>query len=149
MHQPPSFSKKSFSCPNAQTPEPNKSYLLTLSQDETKISMSYKGCCFFRNIINLEKISFCEIGHSNNFYSSKKFENFFKMLEKNIIIQIMSRIQDYKNKLKMDELDEKEKKLSEFKLQKERLALQRAQASTEVQKQKEEVMQKFEKLSGF
>ena len=54
-----------------------KSYLLTLSQDETKISMSYRGCCFFRNIINLEKISFCEIGHSNNFYSSKKFENFF------------------------------------------------------------------------
>ena len=70
-----------------------------------------------------------------------------KILERNIIIQRMLRIQDYKNRLKMEELEEKEKKLSEFKLQKERLALQRAQASTEVQKQKEEVLLKFEKLS--
>ena len=70
-----------------------------------------------------------------------------RMLERNIIIQRMLRIQDYKNRLKMEELEEKEKKLSEFKLQKERLALQRAQASTEVQKQKEEVLQKFDKLS--
>ena len=54
-----------------------KSYLLTLSQDEKKIYMSYKGCCLFRNKINIEEISSCEIGHSNNFYSSKKFENFF------------------------------------------------------------------------
>jgi hypothetical protein len=74
-------------------------------------------------------------------------ENNVKMLEKNIIIQRMLRIQDYKNRLKMEELEEKEKKISEFKLQKELLALQRAQASTEVQKQKEEVVQKFEKLS--
>ena len=70
-----------------------------------------------------------------------------KMLERNITIQRMLRIQDYKNRLKMEELEEKEKKLSEFKMQKELLALQRAQASTEVQKQKEEVVQKFEKLS--
>ena len=54
-----------------------KSYLLTLSQDEKKIYMSYRGCCLFRNKINIEEISSCEIGHSNNFYSSKKFENFF------------------------------------------------------------------------
>ena len=59
----------------------------------------------------------------------------------------MLRIQDYKNRLKMDELEVKEKKLSEFKLQKEKLAIQRAQASTEVQKQKEEILQKFERLS--
>ena len=70
-----------------------------------------------------------------------------RMLERNIMIQRMIRIQDYKNRLKMEELEEKEKKLSEFKLQKERLAFQRAQASTEVQKQKEEVLQKFDKLS--
>ena len=70
-----------------------------------------------------------------------------RMLERNIIIQRMMRIQDYKNRLKMEELEEKEKKLSEFRQQKERLALQRAQASTEVQKQKEEVVEKFERLS--
>ena len=70
-----------------------------------------------------------------------------RMLERNIIIQRMLRIQDYKNRLKMDELEVKEKKLSEFKLQKEKLAIQRAQASTEVQKQKEEILQKFERLS--
>ena len=70
-----------------------------------------------------------------------------KMLERNITIQRMLRIQDYKNRLKMEELEEKEKKLSEFKSQKERLALQRAQASTEVQKQKEEVLQQIDKLS--
>ena len=74
-------------------------------------------------------------------------ENNVKMLEKNIIIQRMLRVQDYKNKLKMGELEEKEKKISEFKLQKERLAFQRAQASSEVQKQKEEILQKFDKLS--
>ena len=59
----------------------------------------------------------------------------------------MLRVQDYKNKLKMEELEEKERKLNEFKQQREKLAWQRAQASAEVQKQKEEAILKFDKLS--
>ena len=54
---------------------------------------------------------------------------------------------DIKDNKQLDIIEEKEKKLSEFKSQKERLALQRAQASTEVQKQKEEVLQQIDKLS--
>ena len=77
----------------------------------------------------------------------KREEGNVKMLERNITIQRMLRIQDYKNKLKMDELEEKERKIYEFKKQREKLAKQRAQASTEVQKQKEEAVLKFDKLA--
>ena len=54
-----------------------KSNLLVLSQDEKIITLNFNKCCFCKNEINVEKISSCEIGHSNNFYSKKKFENFF------------------------------------------------------------------------
>ena len=47
----------------------------------------------------------------------------------------------------MDELDEKERKIEEFKQQREKLARQRIQASIEVQKQKEEAVLKFDKLA--
>ena len=67
-------------------------------------------------------------------------------MERNIIIQRMLRVQDYRNKLKMEELEVKDKKIAGFKLEKERLALQKAQASTEIQKQKEELVEKFDKL---
>jgi hypothetical protein len=77
----------------------------------------------------------------------KREEGNVKMLERNITIQRMLRIQDYKNKLKMDELEEKERKMYEFKQQREKLARQRQQASTEVQKQKEEAVLKFDKLA--
>ena len=46
----------------------------------------------------------------------------------------------------MEELEVKDKKIAGFKLEKERLALQKAQASTEIQKQKEELVEKFDKL---
>ena len=52
-------------------------YELILSEDEKKISMIYDRCCVCKNEINIEKITSCEFGHSNNFYSKKKFENFF------------------------------------------------------------------------
>jgi hypothetical protein len=77
----------------------------------------------------------------------KREEGNVRILERNITIQRMLRVQDYKNKLKMDELEEKERKLNEFKMQREKLAWQRAQASTEVQKQKEEALLKFDKLA--
>ena len=47
-----------------------------------------------------------------------------KTMERNIIIQRMLRVQDYRNKLKMEELELKDKKIAGFKLEKERLALQ-------------------------
>ena len=52
-------------------------YLLKLSQDETIISLLLNRICIYETEIYVENISNCEIGHSNNFYSSKKFENFF------------------------------------------------------------------------
>ena len=52
-------------------------HLLILSSDEKIISINYQGYCFCKDKINIEKISSCEIGHSNNFFSKKKFENFF------------------------------------------------------------------------
>ena len=76
----------------------------------------------------------------------KREEGNVKMLERNITIQRMLRIQDYKNRLKMDELEEKERKIYEFRQQRAKLAMQRAQASAEVQKQKEEAVLKFDKL---
>ena len=84
---------------------------------------------------------------NNQINIQKREEGNAKMLERNITIQRMIRIQDYRNKLKMDELEEKERKLYEFKKQREKLAWQRAQASVEVQKQKEEAVLKFDKLA--
>ena len=52
-------------------------YYLSLSQDETNIYLTYTKCCKRTNNLPLEKIASCEIGHSNNFYSSKKYENYF------------------------------------------------------------------------
>ena len=77
----------------------------------------------------------------------KREEGNVKFLERNITIQRMLRVQEYKNKLKMNELEEKERKLNEFKRQREKLAWQRALASMEVQKQKEEAVLKFDKLA--
>ena len=52
-------------------------YQLILSQDEKIITLIHDRCCVCKDKINVDKISSCEIGHSNNFYSTKKFENFF------------------------------------------------------------------------
>ena len=52
-------------------------YYLSLSQDENNICLTYTKCCKRTNNLPLEKIASCEIGHSNNFYSSKKYENYF------------------------------------------------------------------------
>ena len=55
-------------------------HLLILSPDETFISITYNKCCKRTDILYLEKISSCEIGYSNNFYSKKKFENYFTIV---------------------------------------------------------------------
>ena len=60
--------------------------LLQLSPDEKYISIIYNGICRCGDEIYVEKIRSCEIGHSNNFYSKNKFENFFTVEEKNNLL---------------------------------------------------------------
>jgi hypothetical protein len=47
-------------------------HLITLSPDESYISITYNRCCKRTEIIYLENISTCEVGYSNNFYMKKK-----------------------------------------------------------------------------
>ena len=53
---------------------------------------------------------------------------------------------EYQNKLKMTELEEKEKKIQAFKTQKEKLTQQRIETSIGIEKKKEAIMKKFENL---
>lgn len=58
-------------------------HLITLSPDESYISITYNRCCKRTEIIYLENISTCEVGYSNNFYMKKKFENYITIVLKN------------------------------------------------------------------
>ena len=69
-----------------------------------------------------------------------------KYIEKNNIIQRKKKMAEYKNKLKINELEEKEKKFQEYKTQRDKLTEKRREASNELQKQKEELLLKFDKL---
>ena len=109
------------------------------------ILSSYFSRRFGRQLTYEEMMKKLIITTQNNI--KKREEGNVKMLERNITIQRMLRIQDYKNRLKMDELEEKERKIYEFRQQRAKLAMQRAQASAEVQKQKEEAVLKFDKLA--
>ena len=53
---------------------------------------------------------------------------------------------EYQNKLKMTELEEKEKKIKQFKIQQEKLAQQRIETSIGIEKKKEAIMRKFDNL---
>lgn len=57
--------------------------LLTLSEDADHLKIVYNKCCKRTFIIKLEDISSCEIGHSNNFYSKKKFRNYLTIILNN------------------------------------------------------------------
>ena len=76
----------------------------------------------------------------------KKEKERTKNLEKQNRIQRQQRIAEYKNKLRMDELEEKDKKLQEFKNQKEKLTQQRIETSIGIQKKKDEILKKFDDL---
>ena len=76
----------------------------------------------------------------------KKEEEKIKNLEKYNMIQRKMRIAEYQNKLRMEELEEKEKKLQDFKTQREKLTQQRIETSIEIQKKKEEILKKFDNL---
>ena len=76
----------------------------------------------------------------------KKEEARIKNLEKSNLIQRKMRISEYQNQLRMEELEEKEKKMKEFKNQREKLTQQRIETSIGIQKKKDEILRKFDNL---
>ena len=58
----------------------------------------------------------------------------------------MKRQQEYKNQLRTDELNEKEQKIEEFKRQCEKINQQKTLAAIAFQRQKEEVVKKFDQI---
>ena len=58
----------------------------------------------------------------------------------------MQRQQEYKNQLRAEELNVKEQKIEDFKKQCERINQQKAQADIKFQRQKKEIVKKFDNL---
>ena len=58
-------------------------YLISLSQDELNLIIICNKCCRGKDIIPIENISSCEVGYSNNFYTKKRFENYFTIVLSN------------------------------------------------------------------
>ena len=79
-------------------------------------------------------------------YIMKKEEERIKNIEKNNMIQRKMRAAEYRNKLRMEELEVKEKKFQDYKNQKEKLTQQRVETSIGIQKKKEEILRKFDNL---
>ena len=76
----------------------------------------------------------------------KREEEKVMNIEKARNIARMQRQQEYKNQLRMEELNVKEKKIEDFKKNVERINIQKAQAAIKFQKQKEEVVKKFDQI---
>ena len=76
----------------------------------------------------------------------KREEEKIKNIEKARNIVRMQRQQEYKNHLRMEELNVKEQKIEDFKKQCERINQQKTQAAIKFQRQKEEVVKKFDNL---
>ena len=76
----------------------------------------------------------------------KKEKDRVKYITKNNIINRNKKIAEYKNQLRINELEEKEKRFEDFKNQRDKLTEQRIEASKTIQRQKEELLLKFDKL---
>ena len=76
----------------------------------------------------------------------KREEEKIKNIEKARNIARMQRQQEYKNQLRMEELNIKEQKIEDFKKHCEKINQQKAQAAIKFQRQKEEVIKKFDNL---
>jgi hypothetical protein len=76
----------------------------------------------------------------------KREEEKVKNIEKARNIQRMQRQQEYKNHLRMEEINEKDQKIEDFKKQCEKINQQKAQAAIKFQRQKEEIVKKFDNL---
>ena len=79
-------------------------------------------------------------------YFMKKEQEKIKNIEKANLIKRKIKIAEYQNKLKMNELEEKEKKIQMFKIQREKLAQQRIETSIGIEKKKEAILKKFDNL---
>lgn len=76
----------------------------------------------------------------------KREEEKVKNIEKARNIARLQRQQEYYNKLRSDEINEKEQKIEEFKRNVEKINLQKTQAAIAFQRQKEEVVRKFDQI---
>ena len=76
----------------------------------------------------------------------KREEEKVKNIEKARNIVRMQRQQGYKNQLRMEELNVKEQKIEDFKKQCEKINQQKTQAAIKFQRQKEDIVKKFDNL---
>ena len=76
----------------------------------------------------------------------KKEEERVKNIEKSNILLRKKKIEDYKNRLRMNEIEEKDKKIEEFKNRRIKLTEQRRETSNEIKKQKDLLLLKFDKI---
>ena len=81
-----------------------------------------------------------------NLFKKKREEEKIKNIEKARNIARMQRQLEYKNQLRIEELNEKEQKIEEFKRQCERINQQKSMAALAFQRQKEEVVKKFDQI---
>ena len=54
--------------------------IIFLSPDELSLILVNKRCCASDETIYLEKISSCEVGYLNSYYTKKKFNNYFSII---------------------------------------------------------------------
>ena len=76
----------------------------------------------------------------------KREEEKIKNIEKARNILRKQRQQEYENQLRIDELNEKEQKIEEFKRQCEKINQQKALAAIAFQRQKEDIVKKFDQI---
>ena len=57
--------------------------IIFLSPDELSLIIINKKCCVSDETIYLEKISSCEVGYLNSYYTKKKFNNYFSIVLNN------------------------------------------------------------------
>jgi hypothetical protein len=87
---------------------------------------------------NKEKVEF----QNQKKVESRKIKQFYK----NKIIERQRRVQENENKKKMKDLEDKDKKIAEYKDKKASVAEEKQNAVLKIQKEKEDVINRFEKL---
>ena len=78
----------------------------------------------------------------------KQEDNYLKQYEKNQIIKRLHKVKEYKSQKKNKEILEKEKKIEDFKKQKQKVLESKAKMSEQINKEKMELIYKFEKAMG-
>ena len=78
----------------------------------------------------------------------KQEDNFLKQYEKNQIIKRLHKVKEYQSQKKNEEILEKEKKIEDFKKQKQKVLESKTKMSEQINKEKRELINKFEKAMG-